>query len=457
MRNIKEELGRFINDRRVLILGFGKEGRSTYHILRSYFPKLEICISDLNTDISKEKELEDDSFLSWVLGEGHMKALSHYDLVFKSPGISFKDYQVPTAQQISSQTDLFIELFHEQIIGITGTKGKSTTVSLIHHLLKADGKKVLLVGNIGTPALDILSQINDDTYIVYELSSHQLEFITHSPHIAVFLNLYEEHLDHYVSYLAYQQAKANITVFQESKDFLIYNRDDILVNKRIKESGSEAQQLPFCKIAKAKCTSLSNQIVQLYDGREFTIDLSKVSLLGKHNQLNILAALNVIAALDSDVKKAIEHIYSFKSLPHRLEDVGIYNEIHFVNDSIATIPEATIMATETFDNLDTLILGGYNRGIDYSILIDYLMERNVPNIILLGEVGCLIRELLEEENYKFPLFYAIDMDDVVNIAMSKTKAGGICLLSPAASSYDIFHNFEDRGDQYKKKVREYSR
>jgi len=456
MKNIKEEIARFINNRRVLILGFGKEGRSTYRMLRNYFPKLEICISDQNTEISTEKELQDDSYLSWVLGKGHMKALNYYNLVFKSPGISFKEYQVPADQQISSQTDLFIELFHKQIIGVTGTKGKSTTVSLINHLLRSFKKKVLLVGNIGLPAMEVLPQIEEDTLIVYELSSHQLEFVTHSPHIAVFLNLFEEHLDHYVSFLAYQQAKENITVFQDADDFLIYHFDDVFVNKRVQESGTEASLLPFCHKSNNGCTYIENNDIHFFDDRVFNVDFSKINLLGKHNQLNILAALNVIAALGLDMEKAIESVYNFKSLPHRLEDVGVYKGIHFINDSIATIPEATIKAVEVFDNLQTLILGGFNRGIDYSILIDFLMEQRIPNIILLGEVGNLLGELLDDEGYKMPLFYAKDMDEVIRIAYKQTKEGGVCLLSPAASSYDIFHNFMDRGDQYKKKLREYS-
>lgn len=452
MCNIKEDIRAFINKREVLILGFGKEGRSTYKMLRSYFKDLEICISDINTDIASEKALQNDPFLGWVLGEGHMKALASYSLVFKSPGITFKNYRIPHSQQISSQTDLFIELFHNQIIGVTGTKGKSTTVSLINHLLVSAGKKVLLVGNIGIPAFEVLSQIDSETLIIYELSSHQLEFTTHSPHIAVFLNLFEEHLDHYRSYLDYQKSKGNITNYQGIDDYLIYNLDDNLVCKRILESGTEAELRAFStKEDQASLYSPKNN--ELIIGTErFEFDFSKTALLGDHNILNILSALGVCQSLNVDLSIAIGHLYQFKPLPHRLEDLGSFRGIRFINDSIATIPEACINAISTFPDLDILVLGGFDRGIDYSELIDFLLERKIPNIILMGQVGRLLKELFEEENYSLALFEATTMEEVIQTVYRVGKEGSVCLLSPAASSYDAFHNFEDRGDQYKKKV-----
>jgi UDP-N-acetylmuramoylalanine--D-glutamate ligase len=452
MRNIKEEVARFIGNRKLLILGFGKEGRSTYRLLRNFFPKLEICISDRNTAIAREKELQDDPYLSWVLGDGHMKALSLYDMVFKSPGISFKEYQVLPHQQITSQTDLFINLFHDQIIGVTGTKGKSTTVSLLHHLFEENGLKSVLVGNIGKPAFDCIDKIEADTWIIYELSSHQLEFVSHSPHIAVFLNIFEEHLDHYVSFLDYKKAKQNITEYQQEDDILIYNRDNLLVAKRVSESNTRARKITFGHDACSACTSIQSGKLKLFDQREFAIETDKIPLTGTHNMLNVMAALSVCAVLEMDINKVIDSLYTFNPLPHRLEEVGVCRGIRFINDSIATIPEATIRAVEAFDNLDILILGGFNRGIDYTFLVDFLMQRKVPHLILLGEVGSLIRELLEDEGYDNPLHDAKDMDEVVQTAFAVGKEGSVCLLSPAASSYDSFHNFEDRGNQFKKKV-----
>jgi len=455
MPDLRKKIANFINGREVLILGFGKEGRSTYRNLRRCIPELPICIADQNGSIGEEADLLSDDYLSFNLGEDYLQALDSYDLVFKSPGISFKSYSVPPEQQITSQTDLFIELFRKQIIGVTGTKGKSTTVSLLYHLLKSQAKKVMLVGNIGLPALEVMQDIDDDSWIVYELSSHQLEFVNHSPHIAVFLNLFEEHLDHYNSYLDYQLAKANITKYQSSNDFLIYNHSNSLVNKRVEDVGSKATKLAFGDDKSNRASCFVDESVRLYSSQIYNVDLHRIPLLGTHNQLNILAALNVCSALQMDIAQCVEAIYSFKSLPHRLESVGVYGGIHFVNDSIATIPEACIKAVETFNNLGTLILGGFNRGIDYQDLVDYLMERRLPNLIFLGEVGQIIRKTLEAKSYAGYMYNADTMEEVVQLAYTHTAKESVCLLSPAASSYDSFHNFEDRGNQYKKKVQEY--
>jgi len=454
MENIAQKITAFIDNRSVLILGFGREGRSTYKLLRQIFPKLEICISDRNLEVSKEKKLQDDAYLSWVLGEGHMKAIPLYELVFKTPGISLSDYQKPANQEISSQTDLFLRLFSKQVIGVTGTKGKSTTVSLIYHLLKETGKESILVGNIGLPALEIIDKINTDTVIVYELSSHQLEYCRNSPHIAVFLNIFEEHLDHYISFLAYQLAKVSITKYQLSDDVFIYNNDDLILRNRVKDCSTKATKIAFGLMRSNASSHLIERGFVLNSGMAINVDFAKNPLVGKHNLLNILAAFNACEVLGLSAQELSNGLYSFKPLSHRLEFVGIYNGVKFVNDSIATIPEATTRAIESYDDVDTLILGGFNRCIDYSLLIEYLHVKEIPNLIMLGEVGNILHEQLKEVNCISNIFMAKDMDEVVRFAFQYTAKGKTCLLSPAASSYDSFKNFEDRGDQYKKKVQE---
>ncbi len=454
MKNIAQQITAYIANRSILILGFGREGRSTYKLLRELYPKLEICISDINVSIAEEKALQDDPYVSWVLGEGYMKALPLFELVFKTPGISLSDYQKPVNQEVSSQTDLFIKLFSKQIIGVTGTKGKSTTVSLIHHLLNEAGNESLLVGNIGLPAMEIIGQIKEDTVIVYELSSHQLEYCHDSPHIAVFLNLYEEHLDHYISYLAYQMAKVSITKYQTKDDYFIYNNDNLILKNRVEECDTKAIRIPFSHKKMEGSSYINKTGFVLNSGVALEIDFSRVPLAGKHNLLNILAAFNACAAWGLTANELVSGLYSFKSLPHRLEFVGKYNGVKFINDSIATIPEATIKAIETYDDLDTLILGGFNRCIDYSLLIEFLQKKAISNLILMGEVGDLLKVQLEEVHCTSKLLLAKDMDEVVRLVYQYTKEGKTCLLSPAASSYDSFKNFEDRGDQYKKKVQE---
>jgi len=223
-----------IIDKRILILGFGKEGESTYNFLRLHYGSPDITIADNNNDIVTKIS---DSSIKFITGEKYLDNLNDFDIIFKSPGISLNHlpYKVKR-KKITSQTDIFLEFFSSQIIGITGTKGKSTTSSLIYHIFKLNSDKVVLVGNIGVPPFDILNEISHDTKIVFELSSHQLEYITKGPHIAILLNFYQEHLDYYSSFEDYQLSKFNITQFQEEGDIFIYNSDDKLINNLISEN-----------------------------------------------------------------------------------------------------------------------------------------------------------------------------------------------------------------------------
>jgi len=202
-----DELREYLGDKKILILGFGKEGQSTYSLLRKLFPEKTLCIADRNGNLKENEIIKADSARVCLhLGDVYLDNISDYDLIIKSPGISLKNFSDCDFSKFTSHTELFIRLFRKHIIGITGTKGKSTTASLIHHIISAYTKNCVLVGNIGVPPFDMLDSINRDTIIVYELSSHQLEQVQVSPHISVLLNLYEEHLDHYQSFENYQQA-----------------------------------------------------------------------------------------------------------------------------------------------------------------------------------------------------------------------------------------------------------
>ena len=199
-----------LRGRKIIILGFGKEGVSSYLFLRKHFPDMPITVADGNPNLRTDEF--DDPALTYITGEGYDQGLNNYDLILKTPGISLNhlNYFVDT-ERISSQSDLFLQACHKQVVGVTGTKGKSTTSSLIHHILKSAGRKTLLAGNIGVPFFNIVEQLDDQTTVVAELSAHQLEFIHRSPDYAVLLNIYQEHLDHFNSFNNYQIAKLNIT------------------------------------------------------------------------------------------------------------------------------------------------------------------------------------------------------------------------------------------------------
>ena len=205
-----EQILERIENKKVIILGFGKEGVSTYRFIRRHFPKMKLVVADGNGNLNTD-DFAGDKHVKFIKGEGYDQNLNQYDLIFKSPGISFNkvNYYIEN-ERITSQTNLFLEFFHEQVVGITGTKGKSTTASLIYHILSHSRENVFLAGNIGTPFFDIVEQLTPESIVVAELSAHQLEFTHHSPDYAVLLNIYQEHLDHFNSFNNYQNAKTNV-------------------------------------------------------------------------------------------------------------------------------------------------------------------------------------------------------------------------------------------------------
>ncbi|NLN74322.1 MAG: UDP-N-acetylmuramoyl-L-alanine--D-glutamate ligase [Bacteroidales bacterium] len=442
-----------IENKRILILGFGREGESTYDYIRHFLPHKRLSIAD-SRNLENDK-IKLDRNLDLYLGENYLDTLKKHDFVFKSPGISLKEIEISKNCQISSQTDMFLKYYGNQTIGITGTKGKSTTTALIFHILKSMNKKALMAGNMGKPLFDIIPEIDQNSVIVAEFSSHQLEFIQKGPRISVILNLFQEHLDHYLSYEHYKKAKLNIALFQDENDYFIspnYSQD--------------IEKSPYLKEIKSKFlkfgydSNLGNYISenQLFVKNNLCgIWQEDFPLLGEHNMFNALLALVVLDILGMDTKEAFGHIKSFEALSHRLEFVGEYGKIKFYNDSISTIPQATLEALKAVKNVDTLILGGFDRGIEYEDFIKEIIQKDLKNIIFTGEAG--IRMMNIAENLKNPdisLIFLVSYDEIVEYCFLHTKQGKACLLSPAAASYDKFKNFEERGEVFKKLVKKIS-
>jgi UDP-N-acetylmuramoyl-L-alanine---L-glutamate ligase len=463
-----------LEDKSVVLLGFGREGQSTYQVLRKVFPAKILAIADLSEGVRENPLLHHDGAIHFITGDGYLEQLHEYDVIIRSPGIPIWKLTSPAVEfsnehmrggskcliprgRITSQTELFLECYAHQVIGITGTKGKSTTSSLIHHILKGAGKDVLLAGNIGNPVFHFIDLITPQTVIVFELSSHQLEFLKIAPHIAVLLNLYQEHLDAYESYEAYQLAKVNITKYQRPGDYIVFNADDPVVGGLVGPYLDFRNCVPF---------SLQNQLVAggfVKDGYACYADDNGVTpvwkihqdrfLRGEHNLKNILAAINVSMLCGIDIELIEDGIATFKGLEHRLEYVGEFHKIHFYNDSIATIPEACMEAVKAIPNVDTLIAGGFDRGIDYAGLADFLGRSAVRNIILVGAAGNRIMEhLLLAGNAGKKIFHINRFDEFKPIAFRETRPGYACLLSPAAASYDEFRNFEERGKRFREMV-----
>ncbi len=454
-----EFLKQKLEGKSIVILGFGREGQSSYTLIREVFPEKHLLIADSNGEAGDHPLLKGDKNLEFYTGNNYLDSARCCDYVMKSPGVRINHLQPPIpSSRIISQTSLFLERYGRQVIGVTGTKGKSTTSSLIHHILQLAGKDSCLVGNIGSPAFNFIGRIHTDTVIVFELSSHQLEYTGISPHVSVLLNLFQEHLDAYPSYEAYQRAKMNIARFQGQGDFLIYHASDELLAAHISAADSKAHLFPFSLSEQHRPGVFRNESsVCFSDGRVERVIWKleqKRYLKGEHNLKNIMAAIGacVVSAIPDEAMR--EGILTFKGLEHRLEYVGEYRQIHFYNDSIATIPEATIEAVKSLPNVGTLILGGFDRGIDYRALACFLVTSGVRTLVLLGAAGMRIGECMETlKPHPQKIIYINRFDSLKEIVFSETRPGYSCLLSPAAASYDEFANFEERGKRFREIVR----
>lgn len=421
----------FLKDKNIVILGFGREGVSTYNYIRKYFPEKTLAIAD-------KKEISiDDKNVTLLTGDGYMDKVFDYELVIKTPGVPIVNIEIPQNVLITCQVDLFLQYAPCKKIGITGTKGKTTTSTLIYNLVSEAGCEAYLVGNIGVPVFDIIDEC-DGKVAVIEMSCHQLEFCRTSPDVAVFTNIYEEHLDHYDGYRGYINAKLNIVNHQTEDNCLIYNADqnvDGLIDFSQYRSNKIAVSAEPKNAFQESLTTLNSR------------------LIGKHCHQDIFfaeAVARLFGADDDAVKRGVE---KFTGIPHRMEPVGEFKGISFYNDSIATIPHAVECAVDALGNIDTLIFGGLDRGITYDDFITYLDECPINNIIGMPETGTKICNTLIARGTKKNVVPVKTMQEAVETAFKFTAKGKTCLLSPAAPSYNVYKNFEHKGNHYKETVK----
>ena len=430
--NINEYIKGIIVDKNILILGFGREGRSTYNLIKKVGGYKTLGIAD-QSPINDVDEVV-------YTGTDYQSAISDYDLVFKSPGVVLENFEF--RDKIISQTDVIIECYKQNMIGITGTKGKSTTTSLIYHVLEKCGKSPVLMGNIGIPAFDAVQNIKDEQIIVYELSCHQLEFAAKSPHRGVLLNIYPEHLDHYGTFEKYSAAKQNIYKNMEPDDLLVCGYEFLPENisaNTITVSMNDTKSDFLVSEDRVYC-------------RKDCVDFApEANLFGIHNMYNIAVAYAICIDCGVSVEEFTQALKTFKPLPHRLEFFAEINGVRYFDDSISTIPETTIKAVTSINDVGTLILGGMDRGIDLDSLCDFLIENPVENIVLMPDTGNIIYEKLNGI-YSGKLFKTKDLKEAASVAKKVTKPGFACILSPAAASYGFFKNFEERGDCFKKLI-----
>ena len=442
---------KYFEGKKILILGFGKEGQSTYKLIRKYLKQQILYIADKEMNFQNNYEmLKDDSNLVFISGEKYLEDLKEYDIIMKTPGISFAGINTTKyLHKIKSQLELLLEFYNNFTIGVTGTKGKSTTSSLIYTVLREQNRKCMLLGNIGVPVFDYIDSIQEDILLVLEMSSHQLEYMKLSPNIAILLNVFQEHLDHYKSFENYIEAKSNIFKYQKQLDCLIYNYDNPILDKLVDNACGKVYKVSFKGKSSSNIYLKDNKI---YYNEKLMYDDSKEkrNLVGNYNLNNIMFVIAVSEILKLDINKTIESINNFKTLEHRLEFVGKYNDILYYDNSIGTVPMATIEAVNALKNVDTLIIGGMNRGIDYGEFIEYLNNSDINNIICMPETGHNIAKEIKKDKR-----YIVDtLEEAVKVAKRVTQKEKICLLSPAAASYGFFKNFEEKGNLYKKLVKE---
>lgn len=432
----------FLKDKNLAIVGYGREGKSTYKFIRKYLSDKKITIVDNNEKLlENNEELKEDKNLDFVLGENALNDLGIYDLIIKAPGVRFKNIDISSFEnKITSQLGLILDFFRENIIGITGTKGKSTTTSLIYRVLKDQGKDAYLLGNIGIPIFDYVDKFDNNSILVIEMAGPQLEFVKNSPHIGIILNLFEEHLDFFGTKEKYYLSKMNMFKFQDNKDYGLYLSSNMDLNNYVINGKYQSKLIDISKME-----IVDNNFI--WNGKKlYNIDDERL-LMGKHNLSNIRFALYISELLHLDLNSTIYTINHFEGLEHRMEYVGKYGGIKYYNDAIATIPDACINACETIFP-DTIIFGGMDRGIDYQVLIDYFNNSKINNFICMPETGYKIGDKLINKN----VYKVETLGDAVKVA--KKVSEKICLMSPAAPSYNAFKNFEEKGKMYKQYIKE---
>lgn len=440
---------------KIALIGFGLEAKSAYDYFKSIDQNNTFEIYDENP----KSKIELPNGVKFF-GDFHDFSKIQADLIVRTPAVN--PSRLPKNAKITSVTNLFFEKCPAPIIGVTGSKGKGTVSSFIAEILRAAGLRVYLVGNIGLPALNELSEIQKDDAVIYELSSFQLWDAQKSPHIAVLNNLEVDHLDVHDGFEDYVAAKMNIAKNQTENDFFIFNAENPIVLKNVENLKSQlkAELQPFQNYNLAH---IQENYFLWGDEALFETDILKIP--GEHNQKNACAAM--IATFDFLRKKGfeIEEIFDFwreglskfTGLPHRLKFVREFEGVRFYDDSIATTPGSAIAALNSFEKPKILILGGSNKGADLSELIEKITkmpEQELRKVILMGaESEKLAQKLISSGFERFiNLGAKTNMQEVVKTAFENAQSGDVVILSPAHASFDMFKSYVDRGEQFVENV-----
>ena len=457
-----EEFNNYLKFKKVAIIGLGVSNLPLLDYMYEKNAKVTVFDEKEEKDIEKNilEKLKNYKF-DYFFGKNCFENLKGFDIIFRSPSF------LPTRKElveeekrgaiITSEIEMLMKLTPATIIGVTGSDGKTTTTSLIYSILKNAGYNTYLGGNIGIPLFTKLNEMKPNDIVVLELSSFQLMGMDVSPHIGVITNITPKHLNIHKDYEEYINAKKNIFKHQNKDDYIILNYDNDITRNCAKEakskviffSGKEKLENGFI---------VDNKIIKkCEDGiRTHILDCKDVLLRGEHNFENIATAIAATSSL-VDIDKSIDTIKEFKAVEHRLEYVRTIDDVKWYNDSVSSSPTRTIAGLKSFDEDIVLIAGGYDKNLDYTPIAKPILKK-VKTLILLGQTSGKIfdavKEEEEKENKNIDIFMVNTLEEAVNLARKQAKVGEIVLFSPASASFDMFKNFADRGNKFKKLVNE---
>jgi UDP-N-acetylmuramoylalanine--D-glutamate ligase len=446
---------------KIAIVGWGVEGQSAY---RFFGPRHSYLIvnEEPRDDFPAESPTVEIQFLPAQKPVGitsnakdlsYLDGIEDCDKIIYSP-TSYKNLErkfgdnVDFWQKTTSERHIFFETVNtKNIIGITGTKGKGTTSTLITKMLEADGKKVFLGGNIGKSVLDFVREVQPDDWVVLELSNFQLYHFHHSPHIAVCLMIVPEHLDWHKDMQDYVEAKSNLFQFQTSEDIAIY----FAKNKYSTEVAnySPGTKIPYYETPGARVRE--DGIIVIGENTE-VINKDEVKLLGEHNLQNVCAAITTVWQITQNVEAIRKVLTTFSGLEHRLEFVREFNGVKYYDDSFGTTPETAIVALQSFNQPKVLIAGGSDKGTSYESLADAIVNSNARHVITVGVTGPKIAELLRQRNFSNITEGLTTMTDIINEAHKHAQPEDVVLLSTGSASFGLFLDYKDRGNQFKAAV-----
>lgn len=445
-----------MNNERVGVVGFGRTGKALLDFLLE--KKLFENIFLYNDETINEIEIKENykkNGVNFLIKENDFSKLECMDLIILSPGINARTERfnkIRKSVNVVSEIEFASTFINSKIIAVTGTNGKSTTVSLIHHILKNNGVKSIIAGNIGIPFISQVNDISSDSIVVLEVSSYQLEeIIDFRPYIAILLNVTPDHLDRYSSLEDYFSKKLNIFKNQKKSDYMILNYNDNLI-RNYKYRSYEAKRVFFSikEVLEDGVFVRDNYIHLDFMSKEDRVSLDRVPLEGVHNLENILSSVIAARIMGIESGNIQESINGFKGLPHRMESLGKIGKVEFINDSKATNVDATLKSINSINENMILILGNKDKGGDFKLLESSIKQR-VYKVFLIGSAAHTIYNQLI--NIREKLNFVKDLNEAVNRGYNLLKQkGGKVLLAPGCASFDMFKDFEHRGEVFKKEV-----